>query len=52
MQAGLSIVVDWLFKYFLYKSNRKYMEVRSSTKYDIILVDMDLYGCNLDRGVV
>lgn len=52
MRAGLSTVIDWLFKYFSYKSNRKYMEVRSSPDYDIILVDMDLYGSNLDRGVV
>lgn len=28
------------------------MEVRSSPEYDIILVDMGLYGSNLGRGVV
>ena len=39
MQAGLSTVIDWLFKYFSYKSNRKYMEVLSTQEYAIILLD-------------
>lgn len=38
-QAGLSTVIDWLFKYFSYKINRKYMEVLSTKEYAIILLD-------------